>query len=75
MDCYTDPLGWKSKVLESGGAQNLSPGSLVTTEKCKNIKDLDTLLLLIQDLGRGINSSIQLNLNMLLLLNKLILAF
>lgn len=58
MDCYTDPLGWKSKLMESGTIQNISSGSSVKVNLCKNVKDLDELLSSILELGKGINTSI-----------------
>ncbi|XP_042057608.1 elongator complex protein 5-like isoform X2 [Salvia splendens] len=41
LDCYTDPLGWKSKLANSGIIANDSLGSSVTAKLCKNVKDLD----------------------------------
>ncbi|KAG8384093.1 hypothetical protein BUALT_Bualt04G0082200 [Buddleja alternifolia] len=52
LDCYTDPLGWKSKLMESGSIWNLSPGSSVTVNLCKNVKDLDELWSSILELGK-----------------------
>ncbi|KAI3451772.1 hypothetical protein Pfo_008437 [Paulownia fortunei] len=55
LDCYTDPLGWKSKLVESGSIKNLSPGSSVAVNLCKNVKDLDELLSSILELGKGLS--------------------
>ncbi|KAL3630346.1 hypothetical protein CASFOL_023330 [Castilleja foliolosa] len=55
LDCYTDPLGWKRKLSESGSIENLSPGSSVTVNLCKNVKDLDELLSSILELGKELS--------------------
>ncbi|KAK6125217.1 hypothetical protein DH2020_041042 [Rehmannia glutinosa] len=55
LDCYTDPLGWKSKLVESGNIGNLSPRSSVTVSLCKNVKDLDELLSSILELGKELS--------------------
>ncbi|KAL0343353.1 UNVERIFIED_CONTAM: Elongator complex protein 5 [Sesamum angustifolium] len=52
LDCYTDPLGWRSKLLESGSIRNLSSGSSLTVNICKNVKDLDELFSSILELGK-----------------------
>lgn len=44
--------------MESGSIQNISLGSSVKVNLCKNVKDLDELLSSILELGKGINSSI-----------------
>ena len=53
LDCYTDPLGWKSKLANSGRIANDSLGSSVTVKLCKNVKDLDELLSLVLNRGKG----------------------
>ncbi|KAI5684291.1 hypothetical protein M9H77_05519 [Catharanthus roseus] len=56
LDCYTDPLGWKSRLAESGVISNPSPKSStsVTTNMCRNVKDLDSLFSSIIELGRDL---------------------
>lgn len=46
LDCYTDPVGWKDAVHQSG------KNSLITL--VKNVKDVDKLLRSIVDLAKGI---------------------
>ncbi|KAL1563157.1 elongator complex protein 5 isoform X2 [Salvia divinorum] len=55
LDCYTDPLGWKSKLLNSGRIANDSLGSSVTVKLCKNVKDLDELLSLVLHRGKELS--------------------
>ncbi|XP_057784137.1 elongator complex protein 5 [Salvia miltiorrhiza] len=56
LDCYTDPLGWKSKLMNNGSIANDSLGSSVTVKLCKNVKDLDGLLSLILQLGKELSA-------------------
>ena len=53
MDCYTDPLGWKSRLSESGSIGKVSVESSVNTILCKNLKDVDDLKSKVIELGRG----------------------
>ncbi|KAL2531607.1 Elongator complex protein 5 [Abeliophyllum distichum] len=52
LDCCTDPLGWRSKLMESGRIANLTLGTSTTASLYKNAKDLDKLLLAITELGK-----------------------
>ncbi|KAK4490565.1 hypothetical protein RD792_001247 [Penstemon davidsonii] len=52
LDCYSDPLGWKSKLVESGSILNRDPGSSITTSLCKNVRDLDNLFSSIIESGK-----------------------
>ncbi|PIN16503.1 hypothetical protein CDL12_10846 [Handroanthus impetiginosus] len=52
LDCYADPLGWKSKLVQSGSIRDLPPRSSLTVNLCKNVKDLDGLLSSILELGK-----------------------
>ncbi|KAL0450013.1 UNVERIFIED_CONTAM: Elongator complex protein 5 [Sesamum latifolium] len=55
LDCYTDPLGWRSKLVESGSIRSLSSGSSLTVNICKNVKDLDELFSSILELGKELS--------------------
>ncbi|KAL8044803.1 hypothetical protein ABFX02_08G070000 [Erythranthe guttata] len=55
LDCYTDPLGWKTKLVESGSVKQLSPGSSVQVKLCKNVKDLDAILSSVLELGKELS--------------------
>ncbi|KAL6529922.1 hypothetical protein OROMI_028567 [Orobanche minor] len=55
LDCYTDPLGWKSKLVESGSIENPSSESPITVNVCKNVKDLDVLLSSVLELGKELS--------------------
>ncbi|KAL0350319.1 UNVERIFIED_CONTAM: Elongator complex protein 5 [Sesamum radiatum] len=55
LDCYTDPLGWRSKLVGSGSIRNLSSGSSLTVNICKNVKDLDELFSSILELGKELS--------------------
>ncbi|CAA2996597.1 elongator complex 5 [Olea europaea subsp. europaea] len=52
LDCCTDPLGWRSKLMESGRIANLTPGTSTRANLYKNLKDLNKLLLAIVELGK-----------------------
>ncbi|KAK2986797.1 hypothetical protein RJ640_011022 [Escallonia rubra] len=53
LDCYTDPLGWKERLMECGSITNSSPKVSVNTSLCKDIRDLDKLFSLILQQGKG----------------------
>lgn len=57
MDCCTDPLGWRSKLMESGRIASLTPGTSARANLYKNVKDLNKLLLAIVELGKGTSTS------------------
>nr|DAD35384.1 TPA_asm: hypothetical protein HUJ06_006024 [Nelumbo nucifera] len=48
VDCYSDPLGWKDRLLDPGCITKLSPKATGTL--CKDIRDLDKLLSVAIDL-------------------------
>lgn len=54
LDCYTDPLGWKNRLVESVFISNPSTktSALVSTRICRNVKDLDNLFSSIIELGK-----------------------
>ncbi|WCJ25365.1 hypothetical protein M5689_007253 [Euphorbia peplus] len=54
LDCYTDPLGWKDKLLEVGNGMETSSEVSSMGKLCKDVRDLDKLYSLILDLGRGL---------------------
>ncbi|KAF2313783.1 hypothetical protein GH714_013371 [Hevea brasiliensis] len=54
LDCYTDPLGWKGKLVESGNAMCISDEASSVTHLCKDVRDLDNLYSLILELGKGL---------------------
>ncbi|XP_058761492.1 elongator complex protein 5-like [Vicia villosa] len=49
LDCYTDPLGWKS-----GNVNVPSEGTSLDVTSYKSVKDMDRLFLATTDLGRGL---------------------
>ncbi|KAK3036569.1 hypothetical protein RJ639_031010 [Escallonia herrerae] len=53
LDCYTDPLGWKERLMERGSIMNSSPKASVNPSLCKDISDLDKLFSLILQRGKG----------------------
>ncbi|XP_051141527.1 elongator complex protein 5 [Andrographis paniculata] len=55
LDCYTDPLGWKGKIMETGAIRNMHPGSSTTAKLCKNVGDVEKLMAQILELGRELS--------------------
>lgn len=53
LDCYSDPLGWKNKLMERGNVRNPYEETLLKTSLCKNVKELDKVLSSIVELGKG----------------------
>lgn len=51
LDCCSDPLGWKEQLLHSASVEK----SILkdSTTVLKNVKDVNKLLSLIVDLGKG----------------------
>jgi hypothetical protein len=43
LDCYTDPLGWKDRLVESGNIAHLYNEASSGASLCKNVKDMDEL--------------------------------
>ncbi|EEF41755.1 elongator complex protein 5 [Ricinus communis] len=54
LDCYTDPLGWKDKLVEPGSRMDISHEASSVAHLCKDVKDLDSLYTLILELGKGL---------------------
>lgn len=54
LDCYTDPLGWKDRLVESGNTAHLYNEASSGASLCKNVKDMDKLFASIIDLGKGV---------------------
>ncbi|XP_071913464.1 elongator complex protein 5 isoform X2 [Coffea arabica] len=54
VDCYTDPLGWKIQLAESGIVSNRSTQNATTASLCKNVRDLDMLFSSIVELGKEV---------------------
>ncbi|KAM7524216.1 hypothetical protein LguiA_014118 [Lonicera macranthoides] len=54
LDCHTDPLGWKDRLMERGSITNPSLGTSVSTNLCKDVRDLDKLFSSILELGKGL---------------------
>lgn len=57
MDCYTDPLGWKVRLMECGSISNQLLEASNTVRLCKDVRDLDNLFLSIIELGRGMGQT------------------
>lgn len=56
LDCYSDPLGWKDRLLKSASSAQNSAKSLSSV--FKSVKDISKLLSLILELGQGSNSCV-----------------
>lgn len=54
LDCYTDPLGWKDRLVESGNIAHLYSEASSGASLCKNVKDMDKLCTSIIELGKGV---------------------
>ncbi|XP_062150593.1 elongator complex protein 5 isoform X1 [Alnus glutinosa] len=54
LDCYTDPLGWKDRLVESGNIAHLYHEASSGASLCKNVKDMDKLFSSIIELGKGL---------------------
>nr|XP_009798036.1 PREDICTED: elongator complex protein 5 isoform X2 [Nicotiana sylvestris]XP_016444599.1 PREDICTED: elongator complex protein 5-like isoform X2 [Nicotiana tabacum] len=54
LDCYSDPLGWKKKLMERGTVRNPYEDTLLRTSLCKNLKELDKVFSSIVELGNEI---------------------
>ncbi|XP_073044801.1 elongator complex protein 5 [Primulina eburnea] len=52
VDCYSDPFGWKRKLVENGIVKNLTGGSSITVKLCENVEDLEKLSSYIVELGK-----------------------
>lgn len=55
LDCYTDPLGWKHRLKESGQIRNVSDSTFGVTV-FRDVRNLENLLSGILELGKGIAS-------------------
>ncbi|KAH9616683.1 hypothetical protein KSS87_018364 [Heliosperma pusillum] len=53
LDCYSDPLGWKHDLKESGQIGSCPESSLGVT-MCTDVRNLDKLLSEILELGKGL---------------------
>ncbi|GAB4827880.1 hypothetical protein Ancab_034764 [Ancistrocladus abbreviatus] len=53
MDCYSDPLGWKDKLKQSGIVSSCPSDSFMVT-LCRDVKNLDKLLSGIIELSKGL---------------------
>lgn len=54
LDCYTDPLGWKDRLVDSVNIAPLSKEASTGESLCKNIKDMAKLFSSIIELGKGL---------------------
>lgn len=53
LDCYTDPLGWKEKLVEPGNNVRISNEASIGVCLCKTVTDMHKLLSSIIELGKG----------------------
>lgn len=53
LDCYSDPLGWKHRLKESGAIRSC-PDSSSGLTVCRDVRNLDKLLVEILELGKGL---------------------
>ncbi|XVF31599.1 hypothetical protein REPUB_Repub17cG0005000 [Reevesia pubescens] len=56
LDCYSDPLGWKDRLMETGNFMALSQEASIscTSNVFKDVKHMDKLYNSIIELGRGL---------------------
>ncbi|GLT41147.1 hypothetical protein SLA2020_152320 [Shorea laevis] len=54
LDCYTDPLGWKFRLMGVGNIRDLSCEASSTGILCKDVKDMNKLYSSIIELGKGL---------------------
>ncbi|XP_052184278.1 elongator complex protein 5 [Diospyros lotus] len=54
LDCYSDPLGWKDRLMECGTVTNISVEASDTVRLCKDVRNLDNLSSSIFDLGKDV---------------------
>lgn len=52
LDCYTDPLGWKVRLMACGSISSRSPEASNTVRLCMDVRNLDNLSSFIMELGR-----------------------
>ncbi|XP_031107344.1 elongator complex protein 5 [Ipomoea triloba] len=52
LDCYTDPLGWKSRLMERGTINNTSQNTSVNATLFTHVKDSNKLLASIVERGK-----------------------
>ncbi|KAK9683196.1 hypothetical protein RND81_10G122600 [Saponaria officinalis] len=53
LDCYSDPLGWKHRLTESGRISSCPESSSGVTV-CRDVRNLDKLLSEMLELGKGV---------------------
>lgn len=53
LDCYTDPLGWKDRLMGCGSITNHSWEASSMATVCKNVRNVDMLFASIVELGKG----------------------
>lgn len=53
MDCYTDPLGWKERLMEGEKVSNVHQEVSSLSNLCTNVRDMDKLFSSIVALGKG----------------------
>ncbi|CAI9110673.1 OLC1v1010739C1 [Oldenlandia corymbosa var. corymbosa] len=52
LDCHTDPMGWKTRLVKNGIIANPSVEIAAPVSLCENVKDLDKVFSSIVELGR-----------------------
>lgn len=52
LDCYSDPFGWKRRLVENGIIENHATCSSIMVKSCENVEDLEKLSLSIVELGK-----------------------
>ncbi|XP_047329294.1 elongator complex protein 5 [Impatiens glandulifera] len=52
LDCYTDPLGWKERLGESGVVSNIYSQASKMVRPCKSVRDSNNLFCSITELGK-----------------------
>lgn len=53
LDCYSDPHGWKDRIVGRGKVNDVTKEASGVSTLCNNVKDMDKLCSLAVELGKG----------------------
>lgn len=53
LDCYSDPHGWKDRIMGRGKVDDVTKEAYGVSTLCKDVKDMDKLCSLAIELGKG----------------------
>lgn len=54
LDCYSDPHGWKDRIMGQGKVDDATKEASGVSRLCKDVKDMDKLCSLAIELGKGL---------------------